>query len=1589
MGYFIRILLLCLLPLRVAAQEQTPQEIQDSGYISSFIASNLSGVSRNVVISGFAGALSSRATIRVLTIADEGGIWLRMEGLTLDWNRAALLGGAIDITELSADRITIFRAPVSTATTPSAEAVLFALPDLPVSVNIETLNAAQITLGAPLLGEEVNLSVTGKVSLANGEGSADIVATRLGAKAGQFAVTAAYSNITRILALDLSLTESADGIVARLLTLPGRPAVAMTVAGTAPVDDYAAQLSIATDGTERISGAVTVASQPDPDGGPAGRSFSLDVRGDVTPLLAPDYRDFFGTDVQLVVAGDRDGAGATHLAALQITTAALNLAGTADFAATGWPERIAIKGQIGTDGGDPVVLPVKGATTTVQAMTLDVQFDAEQDNTWTGAFNLTDFTRPGVRIPTLTLSGGGVIVQAIAPAPGNFSADLTYAAVGIALDNTALSRALGDALSGQIKLARSTGGPFEISQLTLQGLGLQAEVQATVQGPADGFETQSTLHLIAADVSRFDGLTGLDLGGAADVQLSGSLRPLDGIFDLRLTGQTTDLALGIGPLDGLLRGNGTLSLQASRDTSGTRISDLSIATPALTGTGQVDLTSGVSAADFDLTIADIGVALPGLTGPAQLIGKASRDDQGNISTDLSATLPGAQAILTATQRAGQPFAVELFSSIPDLNAFAPLAGRPLGGAATAGLSGTIAPDTGLIDLALTATSTDLSLGIAQLDPVLAGAGTITGQVSGTGLQDLSLDGLTLRTSALTGAGSARLQGGAAAASFDLTLPDASVSVPALDGPASLSGTLARSVGGGVTVDLTASLMGTDAVVSLMQANGAAIKAEVFADLTDLSRFSNLAGYPLRGRATLGLNGTVQPDLSRIDLTLTGTTKDAGAGLAQLDPLLAGDGTIGARLVRDGPTGFRLTGAALQTPALTATASADVTDMAASAAFDVRVAQIRLVAPALSGPARVQGTAERLASGAIALDLTGDGPGATVRLKAGQAAGAAVFDTDLTVGIDSLAPYSALAGQRLAGAIEATVRGTLALDISQFDLTLAAQTRDLNPGNATAALLLRGAGSVSGQVSRALDQGGLQVQGLQVRFPNLSVSGNLDGRDGAGTAQFQARLTDIGLFTPEFSGPVSADGTARRDAAGNWQLDTQATGPGGTNAVIAGQIGRTGSLDLTARGSAPLGLINGAIEPRRISGSAGFNLALRGQPALDALSGTITLSEARLTDPVLAKAVSGIGGTVSLSGGQASLNITGALEGGGGLQLSGGVGLTAPYVADLVVGLDRIVLRDPTLYDTKASGTLNINGPLIGGGTIAGVIDLGETEVQVPSSGVSALGDLPVVLHLDTPADVQQTLDRAGLTGQTSTGSGGGGGNAFALDVTIRAPGRVFIRGRGLDAELGGQVVLGGTTRQIIPSGQFDLIRGRLSILQQRFDLSEGSASLQGNFVPVIRLVARTTARTGTVISITVDGPISEPTVTFSSAPDLPQDEVLAQLIFGRDLSAITPLQAVQLAAAVGTLAGRGGGGLIEGFRTGLGVDDFDVTSDAAGNTALRVGKYLGDNLYTDVTISAGNTQINLNLDLTEDITVKGGVSSDGDTGLGIFFERDY
>ena len=141
------VLALGLLPL--------PALADDRSYLTALLEDNLSGAGRQVVITGFAGALSSRATIEQLTIADDTGVWLTLKDVALDWNRSALLSGAVSVNELSAAEIVLDRLPQPGESVPSPEAGSFALPELPVSVEISNVEAKRIVLGPTVLGSAV------------------------------------------------------------------------------------------------------------------------------------------------------------------------------------------------------------------------------------------------------------------------------------------------------------------------------------------------------------------------------------------------------------------------------------------------------------------------------------------------------------------------------------------------------------------------------------------------------------------------------------------------------------------------------------------------------------------------------------------------------------------------------------------------------------------------------------------------------------------------------------------------------------------------------------------------------------------------------------------------------------------------------------------------------------------------------------------------------------------------------------------------------------------------------------------------------------------------------------------------------------------------------------------------------------------------------------------------------------------------------------------------------------------------------------------------------------------------------------------
>lgn len=528
-----------------------------------------------------------------------------------------------------------------------------------------------------------------------------------------------------------------------------------------------------------------------------------------------------------------------------------------------------------------------------------------------------------------------------------------------------------------------------------------------------------------------------------------------------------------------------------------------------------------------------------------------------------------------------------------------------------------------------------------------------------------------------------------------------------------------------------------------------------------------------------------------------------------------------------------------------------------------------------------------------------------------------------------------------------------------------------------------------ELDLGVKDGALQVRSARLANPQLSATAQGEINGETRTIELEARLANLGLFVPELAGPLTISGGATQDATG-YQVDLDGSGPGQIRATVTGRIANGfGSADLAIRGSGSAGLANLFIAPRSASGNIGYDLQLEGPPALSSLSGRVTLSDGRITDPNLGLSLQAVEAIGTLQGGTLRLQATSGLSSGGRLRVDGPIQLTGGRNADLTLTLEALRFYDPELFDTRVGGSLTLRGPILGGALLSGGLQLSETEVRVPSSGFSSAAALLDIDHVREPGAVRETRRKTGLLGDGRGAGRGEQARPVGLDVTISAPSQVFIRGRGIDAELGGELRLLGTTDDVRPSGAFRLIRGRLDILGRRLVLSRADLTLVGSLIPQIS-VAASTENDGIVSSVTVEGPADDPAVSFTSSPELPQEEVLAQLLFGRSLDKISPLQAAQLANAVAVLAGRGGEGLVGALRRNFGLDDLDVTTSEDGSAALRAGKYLSENIYTEIEIDQdGKSQINLNLDLREGVTVKGRVGADGDTGIGVFLERDY
>lgn len=283
------------------------------------------------------------------------------------------------------------------------------------------------------------------------------------------------------------------------------------------------------------------------------------------------------------------------------------------------------------------------------------------------------------------------------------------------------------------------------------------------------------------------------------------------------------------------------------------------------------------------------------------------------------------------------------------------------------------------------------------------------------------------------------------------------------------------------------------------------------------------------------------------------------------------------------------------------------------------------------------------------------------------------------------------------------------------------------------------------------------------------------------------------------------------------------------------------------------------------------------------------------------------------------------------------------------------------------------------GTIAGRVLLDTASWQLGrATGGAQLPNIPT-REINAPADIAPARAR---------------GFAWRFLIDAAAANRIAVRGMGLDSEWGAKIRLRGRTDAMQIFGQADMVRGSYEFAGTRFDLIRGRINFDGESPPNPRLdIAAEAQITGLTARVTVSGTGNKPEIAFTSTPPMPEDELLARLLFGSSITQISAPEALQLGAALASL--RGGGGLdpINKLRSAIGLDRLRiVTADPAlgRGTGVAAGKYFGRRFYAEiVTDGHGYNATSLEFRVTNWLSLLGSVSTLGRESMNLKVSKDY
>ena len=191
-----------------------------------------------------------------------------------------------------------------------------------------------------------------------------------------------------------------------------------------------------------------------------------------------------------------------------------------------------------------------------------------------------------------------------------------------------------------------------------------------------------------------------------------------------------------------------------------------------------------------------------------------------------------------------------------------------------------------------------------------------------------------------------------------------------------------------------------------------------------------------------------------------------------------------------------------------------------------------------------------------------------------------------------------------------------------------------------------------------------------------------------------------------------------------------------------------------------------------------------------------------------------------------------------------------------------------------------------------------------------------------------------------------------LDLSVNANRRVFVTGAGVDSEWSIDATVKGSPGAPILGGQATIVRGEADLISQRFLIEDGNVRFDGALEDSLVQFKAVRSSDDIVAAVNVSGRLMEPDISLTSDPDLPEDEIVSRVLFGRSPAGLSPIQAAQLAAAAAQLAGGSGVDLTAPLQSAIGLDRLDIGVDAEGGATLSTGKYLTRDVYLEVETGA-------------------------------------